>query len=122
QRLRDALQVDAGYGHPELGRFRVTVFFQGGEPQAARRLIPARVRDIRELNLPPVVERIAAERRGLVLVTGTTGSGKSTTLASMIDHVNRSADRHIITVEDPLAHLHRDHTPADSQRDDAVTR
>src|SRR5881398_3789051 len=107
QQLKQGLQVDAGYGHPELGRFRVNVFFQRGEPQAALRLIPARVRDIRELNLPPVVERIAAERRGLVLVTGTTGSGKSTTLASMIDHVNRSADRHIITVEDPIEYLHR---------------
>ena len=76
QRLREALQVDIGYGHPELGRFRVNVFFQRGEPQAALRLVPARVRDIQELKLPPVVERIAAERRGLVLVTGTTGSGK----------------------------------------------
>src|SRR5947208_1109818 len=120
QRLREALQVDAGYGHPELGRFRVNVFFQRGEPQAALRLVPARVRDIRELNLPPVVERIAAERRGLVLVTGTTGSGKSTTLVSMIDHVNRSADRHMITVEDPIEYLHRDDKSVISQREIGV--
>src|SRR5204862_6481979 len=109
QRLREALQVDVGYGHPELGRFRVNVFHQRGELQAALRLIPARVRDIRELNLPPVVERIAAERRGLVLVTGTTGSGKSTTLAAIIDHINRSVDRHVITVEDPIEYVHPDH-------------
>ncbi len=120
QRLRDQLQVDVGYGHPELGRFRVNVFHQRGELQAALRLIPARVREIRELFLPPVVERIAAERRGLVLVTGTTGSGKSTTLASMIDHVNRSTDRHVITVEDPIEYLHRDDKSIITQREIGV--
>jgi len=120
QRLREALQVDVGYGHPELGRFRVNVFFQRGEPQAALRLVPARVRDIQELKLPPVVERIAGERRGLVLVTGTTGSGKSTTLASMINHVNRTADRHIITVEDPIEYLHHDDKSVISQREIGV--
>jgi len=120
QRLREVLQVDAGYGHPDLGRFRVNVFHQRGELQAALRLIPARVRGIHDLNLPPVVERIAAERRGLVLVTGTTGSGKSTTLASMIDHVNRSADRHIITVEDPIEYLHHDDKSVISQREIGV--
>src|SRR5437763_7203307 len=120
QRLREALQVDAGYRHPELGRLRVNVFSQRGEPQAALRLVPARVRDIRELNLPPVAERIAAERRGLVLVTGTTGSGKSTTLASMIDHVNRSADRHIITAEHPIEYPHRDDKSVISQREIGV--
>src|SRR5207253_1180012 len=90
--LHKNLQVDAGYGHAELGRFRVNVFYQRGELQAALRLIPPRVRQIRELNLPPIIERVASERRGLVLVTGTTGSGKSTTLAAMIDHINRTAD------------------------------
>src|SRR5436189_6388609 len=83
QQLRKGLQVDAGYGHPELGRFRVNVFYQRGEVQAALRLIPPRVRQIRELSLPPIIERVASERRGLVLVTGTTGSGKATTLARM---------------------------------------
>ena len=91
KQLHKTLQVDAGYGHPELGRFRVNVFYQRGELQAALRLIPPRVRHIRELNLPPVVERIAQERRGLVLVTGTTGSGKSTTLAAMIDQIDRKS-------------------------------
>jgi twitching motility protein PilT len=117
RRLHDALQVDVGYGHPELGRFRVNVFHQRGELQAALRLIPPRVRKIRDLNLPPVVERIAGERRGLVLVTGTTGSGKSTTLAAMIDHVNRSASRHVITVEDPIEYLHQDEQSVITQRE-----
>ena len=116
-RLREGLQVDAGYGHPEYGRFRVNVFYQRSELQAALRLIPPRVRTIGDLKLPPVIERIANERRGLVLVTGTTGSGKSTTLAAMIDHVNRSTDRHVITVEDPIEYLHTDDKSVITQRE-----
>ena len=106
EKLSKQLQVDLGYGHPEYGRFRVNVFYQRGELQAALRLIPPRVRHIRELNLPPIIERIAQERRGLVLVTGTTGSGKSTTLAAMIDYVNATFPKHIITIEDPLEFVH----------------
>jgi len=117
QQLKQGLQVDAGYGHPELGRFRVNVFYQRGEMQAALRLIPPRVRPIRDLSLPPVIERIASERRGLVLVTGTTGSGKSTTLAAMIDHINRTADRHVITIEDPIEYLHGDEQSIVTQRE-----
>jgi len=120
KRLADGLQVDAGYGHQEFGRFRVNVFYQRGELQAALRLIPPRVRQIRELNLPPVIERIALERRGLILVTGTTGSGKSTTLASMIDHVNRLQSRHVITVEDPIEYLHQDEVCVITQREIGV--
>ena len=116
-RLRDTLQVDVGYGHPDLGRFRVNVFYQRGDLQAALRLIPPRVRLIRELNLPPVVERVSSERRGLVLVTGTTGSGKSTTLASMIDYINRTASRHVITIEDPIEYLHNDEKSVITQRE-----
>jgi twitching motility protein PilT len=120
KRLADGLQVDAGYGHPDCGRFRVNVFYQRGELQAALRLIPPRVRQIRELNLPPVIERIALERRGLILVTGTTGSGKSTTLASMIDHVNRLQSRHVITIEDPIEYLHQDEVCVITQREIGV--
>jgi len=120
KRLADGLQVDAGYGHPDCGRFRVNVFYQRGELQAALRLIPPRVRQIRELNLPPVIERVALERRGLILVTGTTGSGKSTTLASMIDHVNRLQSRHVITVEDPIEYLHQDEVCVITQREIGV--
>jgi twitching motility protein PilT len=120
QRLKESLQVDAGYGHEEFGRFRVNVFHQRGDLQAALRLIPPRVRLIRDLNLPPVIERVASERRGLILVTGTTGSGKSTTLASMIDHVNRTASRHVITVEDPIEYLHNDEVSVITQREIGV--
>jgi twitching motility protein PilT len=117
RRLHKGLQVDAGYGHPEFGRFRVNVFYQRGGLQAALRLIPPKVRQIRELNLPPVIERIAGERRGLVLVTGTTGSGKSTTLAAMIDYINHQSSRHIITVEDPIEYLHSDDRSVITQRE-----
>jgi twitching motility protein PilT len=116
-RLKQNLQVDVGYGHPELGRFRVNVFYQRGDVQAALRLIPPRVKRVAELNLPPVVERIASEHRGLILVTGTTGSGKSTTLAAMIDHINRSVTKHVITVEDPIEYLHRDEMSMVTQRE-----
>jgi twitching motility protein PilT len=116
-RLKEGLQVDAGYGDPELGRFRVNVFYQKGGLQAALRLIPPRVWKIRELNLPPVIERVAAERRGLVLVTGTTGSGKSTTLAAMVDHINRTANRHVITIEDPIEYIHGDEQSVITQRE-----
>ena len=116
-RLRKDLQVDVGYGDAELGRFRVNVFHQRGLLQAALRLIPARVKRVLDLNLPPVIERIAEEHRGLVLVTGTTGSGKSTTLAAMIDHINRSTDRHIITIEDPIEYLHGDDLSVITQRE-----
>jgi twitching motility protein PilT len=78
------------------------------------------VRQIRELNLPPVIERVSLERRGLILVTGTTGSGKSTTLASMIDHVNRLQSRHVITVEDPIEYLHQDEVCVITQREIGV--
>ena len=117
QRLKEHLQVDAGYGHPDLGRFRVNVFYQRGDIQAALRLIPPRVRRVSELLLPPVIERVASENRGLVLVTGTTGSGKSTTLAAMIDHINRTATKHIITVEDPIEYLHTDENCVITQRE-----
>jgi twitching motility protein PilT len=123
-RLKEGLQVDAGYGDPDLGRFRVNVFYQKGGLQAALRLIPPRVWKIRELNLPPVIERIAAERRGLVLVTGTTGSGKSTTLAAMVDHINRTNNRHVITIEDPIEYIHQDEQSVITQREigsDCVT-
>ena len=117
EKLAKQLQVDLGYGHPEHGRFRVNVFYQRGELQAALRLSPVRVRHIRELNLPPVIERIATERRGLVLVTGTTGSGKSTTLAAMVDQINRTLARHVITVEDPIEYLHGDEQSIITQRE-----
>src|SRR5262249_20608460 len=108
KRFATALQADLAYETAELGRFRVNVFRQRGVISVVIRIIPAAIRTVGELNLPPVVERIAGEQRGLVLVTGTTGSGKSTTLAAMIDYINRNRRAHIITIEDPIEYTHRD--------------
>ena len=115
--FRERLQADLSYATATLGRFRVNVFRQRGETSVALRIIQPAIRTVRELNLPPVVERIALERRGLVLVTGTTGSGKSTTLAAMIHHVNQQRDRHIITIEDPIEYTHRDDKSIINQRE-----
>jgi twitching motility protein PilT len=108
RRFESDMQADLAYETPELGRFRVNIFRQRGVLSMVIRVIPSRIRTIGELNLPAVVEKIAAERRGLVLVTGTTGSGKSTTLAAMVSHINQSRACHIITIEDPIEYAHRD--------------
>jgi twitching motility protein PilT len=117
RQFRERLQVDLAYGDDSLGRFRVNVFTQRGEPAVALRVIPARIRTVRELNLPPIVEKLAMEPRGLILVTGTTGSGKSTTLAAMIEHINQHTAQHIITIEDPIEYVHRDIRSVISQRE-----
>ncbi len=122
-RLEAERQLDTAYQHDELGRFRLNIFRQRGHLSLVIRVIPAKVRSVAELNLPPVIETLAAERRGLVLVTGTTGSGKSTTLAAIIDHINRTRQAHIITVEDPIEYMHRDRLSFVNQReigDDAL--
>jgi twitching motility protein PilT len=124
KRLTVDLQADLAYEMPELGRFRVNIFRQRGDLSAVIRIIPSRIRSVPELKLPPVVEAIANERRGLVLVTGTTGSGKSTTLAAMVDCINRSRRCHIITIEDPVEYLHADELSFVNQREvgyDATT-
>ena len=117
RRFASDLQADLAYETPELGRFRVNVFRQRGELSVVIRVIPSRIRTFSELNLPPAVERIASERRGLVLVTGTTGSGKSTTLAAMIDHINQTRHCHIITIEDPIEYTHADRLSFVNQRE-----
>ena len=111
------LQVDLAYSHPDLGRFRVNIFRQRGYLSLVIRVIPNRIRNGAELNLPPAVERMATERRGLILVTGTTGSGKSTTLAAMIDFINRTRQSHIITIEDPIEYEHPDRLSFVNQRE-----
>jgi len=124
RRFVTELQADLAYETPELGRFRVNVFQQRGQPSVVIRVIPARIRSVAELNLPPVVERIASERRGLILVTGTTGSGKSTTLAAMIDYINQTRRNHIMTIEDPIEYRHDDRLSFVNQREvgyDATT-
>jgi len=99
-------EFDCSYSLYALGRFRCNVFIERGVHGAVLRVIPGQTKTIVDLNLPPVIEKIALEERGLVLCTGTTGSGKSTTLASMLDHVNRNRAKHIVTIEDPIEFLH----------------
>jgi twitching motility protein PilT len=108
QKFKDAQEVDLAYSVPGLGRFRCNVFQQRGTIGMVLRVIPMTIREIDELGLPPVLKKISSEERGLVLVTGTTGSGKSTTLAAMIDYINRTRSVHVITIEDPIEYLHRD--------------
>jgi twitching motility protein PilT len=120
EKFRKSQEVDLAYSIQGLGRFRVNVFQQRGTVGLVLRVIPTRIKNIDELNLPPVLKRIASEERGLVLVTGTTGSGKSTTLAAMIDYINTTRSAHIMTVEDPIEYLHRDHHSIVNQREVAV--
>jgi twitching motility protein PilT len=117
QRFKEELEIDIAYSVPGLGRFRCNVFQQRGAVGLVLRVIPARILSIRELMLPPVLEKIAEERRGLVLCTGTTGSGKSTTLAALIDYVNANRTEHVVTIEDPIEFLHRDKKSLVNQRE-----
>ena len=113
----DNREVDVAYSVAGLGRFRCDAFYQRGTVGMIFRVIPMRVPSIEQLLLPSVLKQIAAEERGLVLVTGTTGSGKSTTLAAMIDHINSTRTSHVMTVEDPIEFLHRDKRSIVSQRE-----
>jgi len=117
QLFKENSEVDLAYSLPSVGRFRVNVFRQRGSIAIAMRTIPYRVKTIDELNLPPVLKTIATENRGMVLVTGSTGSGKSTTLAAMIDEINSTRTCHIITIEDPIEFLIRDKKSIISQRE-----
>jgi len=109
--------IDMSYSIPGLGRFRCSAFVQRGAVSIAFRVIPMKILDIEELHLPPVLKKIALEPRGLILVTGTTGSGKTTTLASMIDYINSNRTSHIITIEDPVEFLHKDRNSIIDQRE-----
>jgi len=123
QRFKEELELDIAYQVPGLGRFRCNVFQQRGAVGLVLRVIPARIQSVRELMLPPVLERICEERRGMVLCTGTTGSGKSTSLAAMLDYINSTRTEHIITIEDPIEFLHRDKKSIVNQREiDVDTR
>jgi twitching motility protein PilT len=123
QRFKETSEVDIAYGVSGLGRFRANIFQQRGSVSIVLRVIPDQQRSVSELGLPPIVEKIAEERRGLILVTGATGSGKSTTLASMIDLINATRSGHIVTIEDPIEFLHRDKMSFLTQREvDVDTR
>src|SRR5437764_1433037 len=113
-------ELDLAYGVPGLGRFRVNCFQQRGTIGVVLRVIPFKISSIEQLLLPKILEKIAGEQRGLVLVTGTTGSGKSTTLASMVDHINSNETCHIMTIEDPIEFLIRDKRSIVNQREVGV--
>ena len=117
QKFKESAELDLAYGVAGLGRFRVNVFQQRGNVGLVLRVVPTKIRNFEELNLPKVINKICEERRGLVLVTGTTGSGKSTTLAAMVDRINALRTDHIITVEDPIEFLHRDKKGIVNQRE-----
>jgi twitching motility protein PilT len=117
QKFKDHFELDLAYSVPGLGRFRVNAFQQRGTVGLVVRAIPVTIPTTRDLNLPPILERIAQERRGMILVTGTTGSGKSTTLASMVDFINANRTEHIMTIEDPIEFLHRDKKSLVNQRE-----
>jgi twitching motility protein PilT len=110
-------EVDFAFAVPGLARFRVNGFRQRGSVSIAIRIVPFDVRSVGDLGLPTVVTTLAEEERGLILLTGTTGSGKSTTLAAMIDHINRTKARHIVTIEDPIEYLHSDINSIINQRE-----
>lgn len=110
-------ELDMAYSLSKVARFRVNVFSQRDSIAMVFRAIPTEPPMIRDLNLPPVIEKVAMEHRGLVVVTGTTGSGKSTTLASMINHINTYRNCHMITIEDPIEFLHRDRKAIINQRE-----
>src|SRR5689334_17235472 len=117
QKFKENAELDMAYGVAGLGRFRVNVFQQRGNVGVVLRVIPTKIRALEELHLPRIVEKICDEPRGLVLVTGVTGSGKSTTLAAMIDRINSNRAEHIITIEDPIEFLHRDKKGFVNQRE-----
>ena len=120
QKFKETTEIDMAYGVAGLGRFRVNIFQQRGNVGLVLRVIPTKIRALDELFLPKVVEQICDMPRGLVLVTGVTGSGKSTTLAAMVDRVNSSRAEHIVTIEDPIEFLHRDKKGYVNQREIGV--
>ncbi len=117
QQFAQHLELDVSYGVAGLGRFRTNLFRQRGTVGATFRVIPLKVDTIEELNLPPIIGKLAMEPRGMVLVTGTAGSGKSTTLAAMIGHINNNRTGHIVTIEDPIEFLHADNRCLINQRE-----
>jgi twitching motility protein PilT len=117
QKFKENTELDMAYGVAGLGRFRVNVFQQRGNVGMVLRVIPTKIRTLDELNLPQALNKVCEEARGLVLVTGTTGSGKTTTLAAMVDHINSTLTDHIITIEDPIEFLHRDKKAFVNQRE-----
>ena len=117
ERFKTKMECDFAYSRSGLGRFRVNIFQQRGSPGLAFRIVPATVLSMEALMLPPIIEQIAKETRGLILITGTTGSGKSTSLAAMIESINQTRACNIITIEDPIEYLFHDKKCLISQRE-----
>ncbi|HJZ62449.1 MAG TPA: PilT/PilU family type 4a pilus ATPase [Miltoncostaeaceae bacterium] len=117
EEFRETGGADFSHARDGLGRFRVNAFRQRGSVSFVMRAVPFKVPELHELNLPPAVVQLSEEERGIVLVTGTTGSGKSTTLGAMIDHINRRQRKHIVTIEDPIEILHTDRLSMVNQRE-----
>ncbi|HEY3130713.1 MAG TPA: PilT/PilU family type 4a pilus ATPase [Acidobacteriota bacterium] len=115
--LKERNELDVSYQAPELGRFRVNIFRQRGATSMVFRVIPDNIPSLSQLNLPPVLEKLCEENRGLILVTGTTGSGKTTTLAAMLDLINERQILHVLTIEDPIEFFHHDKKSFVSQRE-----
>ena len=123
QHFKEVYEVDIGYGVSGLGRFRVNIFQQRNSIGIVARVISDTIKNFSELGLPPILSKIADENRGLILITGTTGSGKSTTLAAIVDHINQTRNSHIVTIEDPIEFLHKDKNAFITQREvDVDTR
>lgn len=117
EKFKEKNELDLAYSVPGLGRFRVNIFQQRSTIGIVLRTIPVKIKTFEELYLPEVLKKIALEQRGLILVTGTTGSGKTTTLAAMIDYINTNRTDHIVTIEDPIEFLHRDKRSLVNQRE-----
>jgi twitching motility protein PilT len=115
--FREDNEVDFSYSIRGLARFRVNAFRQRGSVSVVCRAIPIQIKSVAELLLPPVIDELADEERGIILLTGTTGSGKSTTLAAIIDHINTNMAKHIVTIEDPVEFLHPDKKSIVNQRE-----
>lgn len=111
------MDYDCSWGLPGIGRFRVNILKQRGSPMIVMRVIPIEIPTIQDLGLPPIIEKIAQHKRGMILVTGVTGSGKSSTMAAMINWMNQNRSEHIVTLENPIEFLHRDNKCSITQRD-----
>jgi twitching motility protein PilT len=111
------LDYDCSWGIPGVGRFRVNIMKQRGSPMIVMRAIPIEIPSVEDLGLPPIINKIASFERGLILVTGVTGSGKSSTMAAMINWINRNKQVHVVTLENPIEFLHRDNQSSITQRD-----
>ena len=117
QNFEKLLDYDCSWGIPGVGRFRVNIMKQRGSPMIVMRAIPIEIPSVEDLGLPPIINKIAAAERGMILVTGVTGSGKSSTMAAIINWINRNKQLHVVTLENPIEFLHRDNQSSITQRD-----